>query len=78
MHSKMLVSDGIIASVGSANIDIRSFYLNFEINDFIYDSIVAKQLEKDFIKDINDSTEITLEIYNQRKLGTKIKVDACN
>ena len=73
MHSKMLVSDGRVASVGTANIDIRSFYLNFEVNAFIYDRSVAESLEESFIKDISNSTEITLEMYSQRKLNIKIK-----
>jgi cardiolipin synthase len=73
IHSKMLVSDGITGSVGTANVDIRSFQLNFEINAFIYDTDVAGQLEKNFINDIADCTEITLEIYNRRSLNIKIK-----
>jgi cardiolipin synthase len=73
IHSKMLVSDGITGSVGTANVDIRSFQLNFEINAFIYDTDVAGQLEKNFINDITDCTEITLEIYNRRSLNIKIK-----
>lgn len=42
LHSKTLVIDDEIASVGTANMDHRSFTLNFEVNAFIYDQQIAK------------------------------------
>lgn len=73
IHSKMLVADGVIATVGTANVDIRSFHLNFEINAFIYDQITAKSLEDYFILDLKDSTEITNELYDNRSDIIKLK-----
>ena len=42
LHSKTLIIDDEIASVGTANMDNRSFTLNFEVNAFIYDEAIAR------------------------------------
>lgn len=73
LHAKTFVIDGEIASVGTANVDIRSFKLNFEVNAFVYDSAVASELKTIFEKDIEDSKEITKKIYSQRPLIIKFK-----
>lgn len=51
LHSKMMVVDGEIATVGTSNFDVRSFKLNFEVNTFIYDLKVTKELANVFIRD---------------------------
>jgi cardiolipin synthase len=61
IHSKTITIDGIISTVGTANMDIRSFELNYEINAVIYDEKIAKQLELIFSHDITSSVEMTLE-----------------
>lgn len=43
--------DGQVASVGSANMDFRSFKLNFEVNAFLYDADLAQELERIFLED---------------------------
>ncbi len=73
IHAKVIVVDGKISSVGTANIDIRSFKLNFEINAFIYDINISKELKCIFEKDIQDCIEITKEIYQARSLFIKFK-----
>lgn len=73
LHAKTFVIDGKIASVGTANVDVRSFKLNFEINAFIYDSVIASKLEGVFVKDIDDCKEVTREIYSKRSNIIKIK-----
>ncbi|MGI6686538.1 MAG: cardiolipin synthase [Bacillota bacterium] len=77
IHSKMFTSDGFVSSIGTANLDIRSFRVNFEVNAFIYNAATAEKLDEIFIKDMYDSTEITLEKYNQRSLGAKTKDAIC-
>lgn len=72
-HAKLLMVDGIAASIGTANLDIRSFLLNFEVNAFIYDKEIVNRLEDDFLIDINDSNEIVLEEHIKRPLTEKIK-----
>ena len=61
IHSKMIVMDGEIVTIGSANIDIRSFLLDFEINAFIYDNEFASRCERIFLEDIEQSKPITPE-----------------
>lgn len=73
IHSKTMVADGYVSSVGSANLDIRSFKLNFEVNAFIYDREVARSMEEAFIRDLADSREITLEEYENRSVTIRIR-----
>lgn len=73
LHSKMICVDGKVASVGSANFDIRSFKLNFEVNAFIYDSVAVSHLEEIFYNDIYYSEELTIEKYRIRPVSVKLK-----
>ncbi|WP_409328116.1 cardiolipin synthase [Staphylococcus pseudoxylosus] len=73
LHSKTLVIDDEVASVGTTNMDHRSFTLNFEINAFIYDTHIAKELRLAFEKDLEVSYRLTKEIYKQRSLWIKFK-----
>ena len=57
----------------ATNMDIRSFKLNFECNAFIYNQGITKQLEEQFIRDINDSTRIEYDWYIERGNITKIR-----
>jgi cardiolipin synthase len=65
--------DGLASSVGTANWDVRSFRLNFETNAFIYDREIAAVLKTAFENDINQSTEITKQLYSERSTKIKIK-----
>jgi len=73
LHAKTIVVDNQIASVGTANIDVRSFKLNFEVNAFIYDGKVAKTLTSIFKEDIKKSRQLTMEEYQQRSLKIRFK-----
>lgn len=73
IHSKIMTIDDKIASTGSANMDLRSFMLNFEINAFIYDKEIVERMNKDFFEDLNNSEELTLEEFSKRKLGKKVR-----
>lgn len=73
LHAKTIVIDDSICSIGTANMDIRSFELNFEVNAFIYSSEIAKQQRSIFENDILNSKEITLDMYNSRLTSIKIK-----
>ena len=63
LHSKTLVVDGEAATIGTANFDVRSFKLNFEINAFIYDKNVAREMEEIFLEDMTNCQEATLEYF---------------
>ena len=65
--------DDTISSVGTANIDVRSFRLNFEVNAFLYDQTLSENLSAVFINDIEKSRELTLDGYNERPLMIKLK-----
>lgn len=73
IHSKIMTIDDKIASTGSANMDLRSFMLNFEINAFIYDKKIVERMNKDFFEDLNNSEELTLDEFSKRKLGKKVR-----
>ncbi|MBU9723025.1 MULTISPECIES: cardiolipin synthase [Bacillaceae] len=73
IHSKTIVIDQEINSVGTANIDIRSFKLNFEVNAFIYDTVVSKKLVEDFERDMEKSTLLTQELYDKRPRMVRFK-----
>ncbi len=73
LHAKTIVVDREVASVGTANIDTRSFRLNFEVNAIVYDEETAKHLSDLFFQDIQVSTELTLARYEERSLLIKIK-----
>ncbi len=73
IHAKVLSVDGQVASVGTANMDIRSFELNFEVNAFLYDETMAKLLEDDFRNDLKSCVEITKDWYHRRKWWFKVK-----
>jgi cardiolipin synthase len=68
MHAKILLVDKTIASIGTANMDIRSFQLDFEVNALIYDKNVYERLEKDFFEDIKYSEEVSLDFFIKRPL----------
>lgn len=73
LHAKTIVVDGRVASVGTANMDNRSFKLNFEINAFIYDTQTATRLYDIFLEDLKYSTQLTREMYNKRPLFNRFK-----
>lgn len=73
LHSKAIVIDDYISVIGSANLDERSFNLNFEANAFIYDETTATHLKQLFERDLKNSEEITLDLWNSRKRIQKLK-----
>ncbi len=73
LHAKTIVVDDCVCSIGTANMDIRSFELNFEINAFMYSSEISKKQRLIFENDMLKSKEITLDMYNSRSRFVKIK-----
>jgi len=72
MHAKTMVIDDYICTIGSTNMDYRSFNLNAEINAFIVDKKIAKELKSHFEKDLKDSHKLELEELSNRKWYTKV------
>lgn len=73
LHAKGIMVDGLVSCYGTANMDIRSFELNFEVNATIYSAETTKKLEDIFRNDIRSSTQVTRKIYDQRSLIVRIK-----
>ncbi len=67
VHSKTMVIDGELAIVGTANMDLRSFDLNFEVNAIVYDKEIAAQLCNAFFEDIKESTRLNAVDWKNRK-----------
>jgi cardiolipin synthase len=66
LHSKTMVVDGRWCLVGSANVDVRSFWLNFEISALVFEPDFAARVEAQFLKDLDASREITPKILAGR------------
>jgi len=73
MHSKTIVVDGKICSIGSANMDVRSLKLNYELNVLIYEDKLSKQLKKQFNIDLKECKEFTMEEYHNFSLIKRLK-----
>lgn len=73
LHAKGIVVDGMISCYGTANMDSRSFFLNFEVNAVIYSSLIGQKLTDIFLNDLQKSTEITKYDYSQRNLIVRFK-----
>ncbi|ADY51900.1 phospholipase D/Transphosphatidylase [Pseudopedobacter saltans DSM 12145] len=72
IHAKTIVTDREMASVGTANLDSRSFDLNFEVAALIYDSKIAYKLAIEFENDLKHSTQIDLYDWNKRNKARKL------
>lgn len=73
LHSKTICIDSRVLSIGTTNMDVRSFKLNFEINAFIYNKEKAKYHDNLFKEDLEFSSEITKEEFKNRGWTMKLR-----
>ncbi|MFW2377192.1 MAG: phospholipase D-like domain-containing protein, partial [Cellulophaga baltica] len=73
LHSKIIVSDDAITTIGTANLDDRSFEQNYEVNALIYDEVFAKLLKTDFLNDANISKSLSYTEFINRPWSDKLK-----
>lgn len=73
LHAKVMIVDDILSMVGSANLDERSFSLNFEASEIIYSYELNLELREQFAIDVENSTLLTQEMYEKRSLAQKIR-----
>ncbi|OZM58270.1 cardiolipin synthase [Lottiidibacillus patelloidae] len=66
LHSKIIIVDDQLASIGTANMDMRSFHLNFEVNAFLYKTESIETLVKDFKNDLTNSQKLELDKFSYR------------
>lgn len=66
VHAKTIVCDGKVAMVGTANLDNRSFDLNFEVNAVVYDDHTATELRQQFEEDLQNAKRINYDVWQKR------------
>ncbi|GAA4238770.1 cardiolipin synthase [Postechiella marina] len=71
-HSKLIIVDKAIASIGSGNFDYRSFEHNYELNTLIYDNKIAKDLASGFLSKKEKATVLKYNTYKDRSLKEKL------
>jgi cardiolipin synthase A/B len=73
LHAKTISIDSETCSIGSANIDIRSFSINYELNAVLYSERLARALEHDFERDLADCTEFDAAAYEKRHAALRFR-----
>ncbi|MGZ9586347.1 cardiolipin synthase [Paenibacillus marinisediminis] len=68
LHSKLVIVDGEIATIGTTNLDMRSFYLNFEVNALLVQTKSVDQLVRDFERDLQSTKRIREEHFLHRRI----------
>ena len=72
LHAKTMVVDDMWATVGSTNLDRRSFALNDELNLVVYDSAFARRLQRVFEGDLEHSRKLTYAEWRRRGVGGRL------
>jgi cardiolipin synthase len=73
LHAKTISIDSEICSIGSANIDIRSFSINYELNAVLYSRALAKELEEAFERDLAHCIEFDPKEYEHRSIASRFR-----
>ncbi|MBD0776725.1 cardiolipin synthase [Maribacter sp. ANRC-HE7] len=73
LHSKIIVSDDNLVSIGTANMDIRSFEQNYEVNAMVYDSKTALLLKQEFLNEIENSIPLDYKSFKDRPYLERLK-----
>ncbi len=74
VHEKMILMDDVCCSVGSANLDHRSLTINFETNVMLYSPRINEQAADQFLRDLERSTEYSIEQYESRTLMMRVRM----
>ncbi|XLS27886.1 cardiolipin synthase [Flavobacteriaceae bacterium M23B6Z8] len=77
IHAKMITVDDVFTTIGTSNMDNRSFNINFEINALIYDAAITKEAQKIFEKDLEDCRLLDKESWSNRKVTQRFKESFC-
>jgi cardiolipin synthase len=77
IHAKTMVIDDVLTNIGTANLDYRSFSVNFEINALLYDRSIGEEMRKIFLDDLTDCEEVVSERWENRSLARKLKESFC-
>ncbi len=71
LHAKTITCDGKITSIGTTNMDVRSFSLNFEVNAFIYDKDFSEEYARHFEDDIKECREVNSAWFKEHSVFTR-------
>lgn len=72
MHSKIVIVDHELASIGTSNMDMRSFHLNFEVNAFLYRTKSTQKLVSQYLNDLEYAEQLDLQTFEKRNIGIRI------
>lgn len=72
MHSKIIIVDGELASIGTSNMDMRSFHLNFEVNAFLFRTKSTQKLVAEYLNDLEYSIQLDLKTFGERHIGFRL------
>jgi cardiolipin synthase len=77
LHAKTAVIDGVWSTVGSANLDMRSFIHNSEVNAVVVGRDFGRRMEELFRDDLAHTEEITLATWRDRSVFDRLKEQVC-
>lgn len=77
IHAKTIVADDVFSTIGTANMDNRSFHLNFEVNAMVYDNDTAIEMRELFLKDLESSSIIDLGRWENRRTVQRLLESVC-
>jgi cardiolipin synthase A/B len=72
MHSKIVIVDHELASIGTSNMDMRSFHLNFEVNAFLFRTKSTQKLVAEYINDLEYAKQLDLTSFRKRHIGLRL------
>lgn len=73
VHAKTILIDNTVATVGTANMDLRSFFSNFELNAHLFGEAAIRTIEADFLRDMEESAEMRLQAFRARPRKQKAR-----
>jgi cardiolipin synthase len=76
MHSKYMLVDGEWASIGTANMDNRSLFLNYEVNAMVYDAAAVAEMEAEYLKDLEWSVRLEESVFAARPFAGRLAENA--
>jgi cardiolipin synthase len=72
MHSKIVIVDDELASIGTSNMDMRSFHLNFEVNAFLFRTNSTQKLVDEYLNDLKFAKQLDLKTFQKRHIGFRL------
>jgi cardiolipin synthase len=72
-HAKVIVIDDEVCDIGTANFDKRSFFINYEMNGYIYDKAFIQSLKEAIARDLETSEKLTMPFFQNRTIVDRVK-----